>query len=86
MYVKAVPETTYDQLERAFRSGNFNVWIIGYVKISEQVYMIDWADLDCSLLRRESSTKATPMSISKARLIASITPYSSGNFRLVAGL
>jgi hypothetical protein len=29
IYIKAVPDTTYVQLERAFRSQDLNVWIIG---------------------------------------------------------
>ena len=30
-YIKSVPETTYEQMERALRHHKFNIYIIAYV-------------------------------------------------------
>ena len=37
VYSKAIPETTYDQLERAFRTNGFNTHLIAFVRGQQQI-------------------------------------------------
>ena len=47
-YTKAIPDTTYDQLERSFRHFGFNTYLIAYVsfpskRIANQLIYISFA-------------------------------------------
>jgi len=74
VYSKAVPLTTYAQLERSFRDNDFGIYLIAFVRPFGRPFMpMTAGDLTgCSPSRRERSLTPTQSLISRVSLIACI--------------